>query len=134
MKNITKSLQFTYATNPSFSIIEQIFADSRVNKSNINFLKSSNLASSTPPFKTPSGVFFVRRLGSHKFSLSDYCFTLRSRSFYFACVAGVLYLNKTHSAKFSFTMLRDTSAFRSLHSLQPTQNPTRRSRHLKEAT
>ena len=77
-------------------------------------------ASSFPPFKTPSGVFFVGRLSSHEFSLSDYCFTLRGRLFHFAI------------AKFSFTLLRATSAFRSLRSLQPTQNPTRRSRHLNQ--
>jgi len=38
-----------YATNPYFPIIEQILSVSWVNKSNKNFLKSSNLASSTPP-------------------------------------------------------------------------------------
>ena len=42
-----------YLTIPSLSIIEQILAVSGVNKSNINFLNSSHLESSTPPLKTP---------------------------------------------------------------------------------
>ena len=55
-------LQFTYAVIPNFSIIEQILDTFGVNRYFMNFVtKSSNLASSTPPFtikSRPKGLFF----------------------------------------------------------------------------
>ena len=55
-------LQFNHAKFLSSSSIEQILADSEVNKSNKNLLKSSNLDVSTPPFtikSRPSGLLFI---------------------------------------------------------------------------
>ena len=55
-------LQFIYNATPNFSINEQILVTFVVNKCFINFvIKSSNLASSTPPFANknrPQGLFF----------------------------------------------------------------------------